>query len=271
MIFLRAESNKEKSHVIQKVTPPPARIDKGSAKRITTLAAALVATVLAAPVGAQVSGPIFIDPETGQQTYDGNTTDPDFSPYTPEQQNYDRNNLDTSGAGTASVGSLGRYEIQAPSFSVNSGEQTKQIGLLWTANGAGNVKMVEFDIMPGRKGGTRSRYARVVAGSCPPGESHNVYAITNVNASKLDLSQPVMLKKCSSLFIRYLVTQEYSFVIRLMGEMMMMNGGYVASFGPHKSAFNCGPPTWPSKAHQAAGHPPYAEWCDLSIWWRAEQ
>jgi len=57
-------------------------------------------------------------------------------------------------------------------------------------------------------------------------------------------------------------------VIRLKGNVVMLNdGGYVASFGPHNSAWNCGPPTWPSAAHQAADLPPYAEWCDLSVHW----
>ncbi|MCY4147943.1 MAG: hypothetical protein OXF73_01045 [Gammaproteobacteria bacterium] len=61
-----------------------------------------------------------------------------------------------------------------------------------------------------------------------------------------------------------------SMVIRLKGKVVMLaDGGYAAFFGPHDSAWNCGPTTWPSAAHQAAGLPPYAKWCDLSFYWRA--
>jgi len=95
-----------------------------------------------------------------------------------------------------------------------------------------------------------------------------MYSIVNTNGTKLDLSQPIMLQKCSShrLSCTGSSCDDKSFIIRLMGEVVMRSdGGYVASFGPHDSPFSCGHPTWLSAAHQAAGHPPYSEWCDISV------
>ena len=95
-----------------------------------------------------------------------------------------------------------------------------------------------------------------------------MYRLANVNGTTLNLGQPVMLKKCS----RHRLSEGMkSLVIRLKGKVEMLDdGGYVASFGPHDSPSNCGPPTWPTRAHQAAGHPPYAEWCDISVSWEVE-
>ena len=121
--------------------------------------------------------------------------------------------------------------------------------------------------MGGRYGG--SSPARIVD-TCPSDgyESHKMYRLANVIGETLDLSQPVMLEKCS----RHRISEgRRSFVIRLMGKVeRTADGGYVASFGPHNSPLNCGPPTWPSAAHQAAGLPPYVDWCDLSVWWEVD-
>ncbi len=38
--------------------------------------------------------------------------------------------------------------------------------------------------------------------------------------------------------------------------------GYAATFGPGP---NCGPARWPTPEWQAAGGPPYAEWCDVMV------
>ncbi len=38
--------------------------------------------------------------------------------------------------------------------------------------------------------------------------------------------------------------------------------GYLATFGPGP---NCGPARWPTPEWQAAGGPPYAEWCDVRV------
>ncbi|MCY4237436.1 MAG: hypothetical protein OXC93_03640 [Rhodospirillaceae bacterium] len=230
-------------------------------------AAALAATMIAAPVWAQVSGP-YVSPN-GQETYpDGDTTDPNFNPYTQEQQNWDRNNLDTTGTGTAHVGSLMHYGSGVTGF-YDHHAATRPIYLRWTApmQDADRVQTVEYEILPGRHSGSQPVQ---IVGSCPSDgyESYRMYRLANVNGTTLDLGQPVMLKKCS----RHRLSEGMkSLVIRLKGKVEMLDdGGYVASFGPHDSPFNCGPPTWPTRAHQAAGHPPYAEWCDISVSWEVE-
>ncbi len=38
--------------------------------------------------------------------------------------------------------------------------------------------------------------------------------------------------------------------------------GYAATFRP---GANCGPPRWPTTEMEAAGGPPYAEWCDVTV------
>ena len=91
--------------------------------------AVLLAT-LTVPALAQVSGPI-IGP-SGEQTHTGHTTDPDFSPYTPEQQRWDRQHLDMAGTGTAHVGSLRNYVIQVARF-FGARKETRRARLGWTA------------------------------------------------------------------------------------------------------------------------------------------
>ncbi len=235
------------------------------------LAVALSLAAFALPAQAQVSGPILVDPETGQETYGGNTTDPDFSPYTPEQQNWDRNNLDTTGTGAGHVGVLARYVIRLPAFFSRRPNQRHTIDLRWTppTQRAGEVQTVEYEILPGRHSG--SQPVQIVE-TCPSDgyEAHRMYRLANVTGTTLDLGQPVMLEKCSRHWFSGggFSAGNKSMVIRLTGKMeRTADGGYVASFGPHDSPFNCGPPTWPSAAHQAAGHPPYVEWCDISVHW----
>ncbi len=41
------------------------------------------------------------------------------------------------------------------------------------------------------------------------------------------------------------------------------SGYYFATFTP--GGPNCGPATWPTPELQAAGQPPYAEWCDYTF------
>ncbi len=239
------------------------------------LAVALSLAAFALPAQAQVSGPILVDPETGQETYGGNTTDPDFSPYTPEQQNWDRNNLDTTGTGAGHVGVLARYVIRLPAFFSRRPNQRHTIDLRWTppTQRAGEVQTVEYEILPGRHSG--SQPVQIVE-TCPSDgyEAHRMYRLVSagnaltMNGGTLDLSQRITLHKCS----RHQISQgDKSLAIRLTGKVEPEQAGegddYVASFGPHNSPFNCGPPTWPSAAHQAAGHPPYATWCDLSVSW----
>ena len=234
-------------------------------KRITTIAAALVA-IPAGPVWAQVSGPISVNPETGQQTYD--TSSGSHPWLTPEQQNWNSNNLDTTGTGTAFVGSLMHYTSRVSDFSVRTAD-TRSIYLRWTppSQDADRVQTVDYKILPGRH--TRSQPIRIVD-NCPSTgyESKSMYHLVSTTNNTLDLSQSVTLEKCS----RHRISGgRKSMVIRLTGTMeMTTDGGYAASFGPHDNPFNCGPPTWPSAAHQAAGHPPYSEWCDISVWWEVK-
>ncbi|MCY4260174.1 MAG: hypothetical protein OXC91_07925 [Rhodobacteraceae bacterium] len=237
----------------------------------TLIAAALLAITLPAAVPAQVSGPIFVDPETGQETYSGNTTDPDFAPLTPEQQSWNADNLDTTGTGTAHVGRLMHYGSGVGHFESRAAG-TRPVYLRWTppAQDASRVQTVDYEILPGRHSG--SQPVRIVT-DCPGTgfESYRMYRLVQagtaltVSGGTLDLAQPVRLEKCST----HPITKGLkSLVLRLTGTIeRTADGGYVASFGPHDSPFNCGPPTWPSAAHQAAGHPPYADWCDVSVWW----
>lgn len=247
----------------------------------TTRAVALVALlVLSAalagpgPARAQISGPIFVDPETGQETYGGNTTDPDFSPLTPEQQNWNSSNLDTTGTGTAHVGSLMHYGSRVGDFD-DRAAGIRPVYLRWTApaQDVSRVRMVEYTILPGRYSG--SQPVRIVA-TCPGTgyESFRMYRLVQagtaltLSGGTLDLGQPVMLEKCSA---HRVSRGRKSLILRLKGTIeRTADGGYVASFGPHDSPFNCGPPTWPSAAHQAAGHPPYSKWCDISVWWEVK-
>ncbi len=146
---------------------------------------------------------------------------------------------------------------------------TRPIYLRWTqpAQDADRVQTVDYEILPGRHSGSQPIQ---IVNSCPSDgyESHRMYRLVNAGGGALDLTQPVMLQKCSR---HRLSANRKSMVIRLKGKMeRTADGGYVASFGPHDSPFNCGPPTWPSAAHQAAGHPPYSEWCDISVWWEVE-
>ncbi|MCY4339904.1 MAG: hypothetical protein OXE48_00810 [Gammaproteobacteria bacterium] len=230
---------------------------------------------MAGPALAQVSGPIDTDEESGQQTYQGNTTDPDFSPYTPEQQSWDRDNLSTTGTGTALVGALGSYQVNLPAFSWREANE-KSVNLGWMhPAGSGVIGVVRYQILPGRR--SNSTPAQIVD-SCPSdsAESFRMYQIMNGANNMLNLGQSLRIKKCSSHRLTLMMTPaagedgnngHWSFVLRLKGKVeMTAAGGYRASFGPHNnSPFNCGPPTWPTPAHQAAGHPPYAEWCDLDI------
>jgi len=56
-----------------------------------------------------------------------------------------------------------------------------------------------------------------------------------------------MLKKCGR---HQLSEGSKSMILRLTGKIeTTADGGYVASFSPHDSPFNCGPSTWPSRAH----------------------
>ena len=255
--------------IISKYSPPPLA-------RLAAVTAALVAMLMAGPVWAQVSGPILVDPNSGQQTYGGNTTDPDFSPLTPEQQNWNANNLSIDGTGTSYVGSLERYEV-------NAGERVGMqfnVNLRWTPPPSQNshmVGLVEYEFMGGRRSG--SQPMKVMA-TCPEGTFSDRLYGGRAPTGMLNLEQMVSLTKCSKL-LRWNARHRdidtagsrdsllRSVAIRLKGKVVMLDdGGYVASFGPHDSAWDCGPPTWPSAAHQAAGHPPYAEWCDLSIYWR---
>ena len=224
---------------------------------------------------AQVHRPNHVDSGTGQETYVGIST----------------NNLSNSHNGTTSgvghVGTLRRYEIEASGVSTSQLNSTIRLGWTAPASGADLVKMVEFQILPGRHKtrddncGNRSygvcqhsvHPARIVD-SCPSGDNSNFYRITNSNSNMLDLSQDITLQKCSNWWN---VSQQWgtdydrarhSIVIRLMGESVKLDdGGYAASFGPHNSIRDCSAPTWPSQAHQTDGEPPYAEWCDVSIWW----
>lgn len=86
---------------------------------------------LASPAAAQVQGPIFVDPETGQKTSSGNTTDPDFAPLTPEQQDWNATNLDTNGTGTAPVGNL-MHDMSGVAYFDDRAAGTRPADLRWT-------------------------------------------------------------------------------------------------------------------------------------------
>ena len=232
------------------------------------LAAAFMVAAFAIPAQAQISGP-YVSPN-GQETYEGSTTDPNFSPYTPQQQNWDRNNLETTGTGEGHIGTLRRYEINAGGVSRGNKTLNIQLGWMPPSADAGRVKDVDFKIMGGRRAG--SQPIRVITGGCPPGKHGSLYKMTS--GGTLDLNDAFTLQKCSDFFPEIVNTDAginsppHSMVLRLTGKMVLLpDGGYVASFGSHNSEWNCGPPTWPTRAHQAAGHPPYAEWCDLSVYW----
>ncbi len=149
----------------------------------------LAAFTVLAP--AQVSGP-HVNQETGQQTYQGNTTDPDFSPYTPEQQNWNRNNLGTAGAGTAHVGSLQHYVIRGNRVWRN--DRTLRVRLGWAppSQEAARVAMVGYEIVGGRIAGTQP--IRVVM-SCPAAETIGVYQ--GHATGTLNLNNPFTLRNCS--------------------------------------------------------------------------
>ena len=159
-------------------------------RAVIALAAALALAAFAIPAQAQVSGP-HVGPN-GQETYPGgDTTDPDFSPYTSERQRWDRNNLDTDGIGQGYVGSLARYQVQARVHGANRLE----INLGWTPPSAhaGSVSSVSYKVMGGRRPG--SQPVRIVP-SCPGGFSDNVYeGISPVGNH--DLNGRVNLAKCN--------------------------------------------------------------------------
>lgn len=119
------------------------------------------------PVGAQVSGPIFVDPESQQKASGGNG-----NYLNPEQQNWNQNNLDTTGTGKGYVGALDRYEINAGG--VNRGNKILNIRLGWTppSTNINMVKSVEFEILGGRR--TGSQPASIVD-MCPSLETISVY------------------------------------------------------------------------------------------------
>jgi len=177
----------------------------------------------------------------------------------------------------AFVGSLARYQIQASA----SGPRVVNVNLRWTPppSHAGEVDSVDYKIMGGRRPG--SQPVKIVM-SCPEGGfADNTYSGIQAMGN-YDLTTPIELVKCKKP-LKYSVRARgadiddggargnlsRSFAIRLTGKVVTLpGGGYAASFGPHDSEWNCGPPTWPSREHQAAGLPPYAEWCDLDIGWR---
>jgi len=240
--------------------------------------------VLVTPGYAQVSGPYSDDSPT-QESYGGGG-----NYITPEEQNINQNNLDTSGTGMGYVGVVPRYVSQVGNFSTT--QLTSAIRLGWTLPSsapANMVNMVEFQILPGRQQGPAGQErdgtpyylyhpARIVE-NCPSGDNSNFYRILNANNDMRDLSQPITLQKCSNWWnpsqwwgassnTDYNKRARHTMVIRLTGKIVETSGGgYVAAFGPHDSTWNCVPPTWPSAEHQAAGQSPYAEWCDVSVWW----
>ena len=210
---------------------------------------------------AQVHGPNTVDSETGQESYIGSST-----------QNYSnsQNTNNDSRPGVGHVGTLPRYEIEAGSFSTS--QLNSIIRLDWTPpqSRADAVKMVEFQILPGRHkdnndncGGrsygvchNKVHPARIVE-TCPSGDNSNFYRITNGSGNMLDLSEDIRLTKCSNWWnpsqqwgsLNYNQAR-HSMVIRLTGKVELNGGGYVASFGPHNSAGDCSSPTWPTRSHQ---------------------